>query len=51
MKRSLLLVTLFLCFGLSSCQCSEKPPIGPVEDEQAQVLPAAPSIPLSAPRA
>jgi hypothetical protein len=43
MRRLLLLATLVLCFGLSSCQCSEKPDVGPVEDEgnQAQVVTVA----------
>ncbi len=37
MKRFLLLTALFLTFGLSSCQCSDKPPIGPVENASASV--------------
>jgi hypothetical protein len=41
MKRFLLLTALFLTFGLSSCQCSDKPPIGPVENASAPV--AAPA--------
>ncbi len=32
MKRFLFVAVLFLAFGLSSCQCSDKPEIGPVED-------------------
>ncbi len=36
MKRLVLLGALALCFSLSSCQCSNKPPIGPVEDESQQ---------------
>lgn len=37
MRRLLTFVALFLVVGLSSCQCSDKPDIGPVEgdDEQA----------------
>ncbi len=35
MKKILLFTALFVCFGLSSCQCSDKPEIGPVE--QARV--------------
>jgi hypothetical protein len=39
MKRLLAFAALFLCVGLSSCQCSEKPDIGPVEDEdQSQAM-------------
>jgi hypothetical protein len=36
MKRRLAFVALVLCVGLSSCQCSEKPDIGPVEDDDSQ---------------
>lgn len=36
MKRVFVLGTILLCFGLSSCQCSNKPDIGPVEDDQQQ---------------
>ena len=41
MRRYLLFTALVLCFGLSSCQCADKPDIGPVDDGegQAQVLP------------
>lgn len=36
MRRILILACLFACFGLSSCQCSDKPDIGPVEDDDGQ---------------
>ncbi|WP_157621448.1 hypothetical protein [Salisaeta longa] len=43
MKRLLVFTVLVLTMGLSSCQCSNKPPMAPVEDEQSQaeVLPPA----------
>ena len=40
MKRRLLIfAAIVLCAGLSSCQCADKPDIGPVEgeDEEAAV--------------
>jgi hypothetical protein len=39
MKRVLIFAALVLCASLSSCQCAEKPDVGPVEgdDEQAAV--------------
>lgn len=42
MTRVLLFAALLLTVGLSSCQCSEKPDIGPVEgdEEQAEARPA-----------
>jgi hypothetical protein len=36
MKRLLIFTAIVLTAGLSSCQCSEKPDIGPVEGEDAQ---------------
>jgi hypothetical protein len=44
MKRLLIFTAIILCAGLSSCQCADKPDIGPVEDDeqQSQVLPARP---------
>lgn len=33
MNRLLLFVALVLCTGLASCQCADKPDVGPVEDE------------------
>jgi hypothetical protein len=36
MKRRLAFAALVLSVGLSSCQCSEKPDIGPVEDDDSQ---------------
>jgi hypothetical protein len=55
MKRRLLIFAVIaLCAGLSSCQCADKPDIGPVEgeDEEAAVqsLPAvasASAVPLT----
>jgi len=48
MKRLLLFTAIVLCAGLSSCQCADKPDIGPVEgdNEQSQVLPAPPDAPV-----
>jgi hypothetical protein len=37
MKRLLLLTCFLLGLCLSSCQCSDKPPIGPIEDDDAAV--------------
>lgn len=39
MRRLLLFAAILLSVGLSSCQCADKPDIGPVEgdDEQAQL--------------
>jgi hypothetical protein len=51
MKRLLIFAALLLCVGLSSCQCAEKPDIGPVEGEEEQAAvrpsssPALPSFP------
>ena len=36
MKRVLIFAVLLLSFGLSSCQCANKPDIGPVEDDDEQ---------------
>ncbi|GIV61193.1 MAG: hypothetical protein KatS3mg044_0059 [Rhodothermaceae bacterium] len=38
MRRILLLMAFIVSAGLSSCQCSDKPPIGPVEGEQTAVV-------------
>ncbi len=47
MKRVFVLGTLLLCLSLSSCQCSNKPDIGPVEDDQqAQVSQTRPGMPV-----
>lgn len=57
MKRFALLGTLALCLSLSSCQCANKPPIGPVEDESQQAhlnvmeVPAHPALSAFAKRA
>lgn len=45
MKRFLLIASLFACLGLSSCQCSNPPDIGPVEDNDATAVVAAPMLP------
>ena len=37
MKRLLAFFALTCCVALSSCQCSDKPDIGPVEDEDQSV--------------
>lgn len=49
MKRTLIFAVVLLCVGLSSCQCAEKPDIGPVEgeDEQAAVQPVPSESPVS----
>lgn len=41
MKRVLIFAVMLLSVGLSSCQCADKPDIGPVEgdDEEAAVQP------------
>jgi hypothetical protein len=36
MKRLLIFAALLLTVGLSSCQCADKPDIGPVEGEEEQ---------------
>lgn len=49
MKRTLIFGVICLCFGLSSCQCSNKPDIGPVENPEAQVqveMPAGGASPI-----
>jgi hypothetical protein len=44
MKRFWILGSMLLCLSLSSCQCSNPPDVGPVEESQAVVMtpPAAP---------
>jgi hypothetical protein len=45
MKRTLLFCAFLLSFGLSSCNCADPPPVGPVEDEeQARVQVPTPSV-------
>jgi hypothetical protein len=44
MKRLLVFVALVLCTGLASCQCADKPDVGPVEDEDAQAHVEPPSF-------
>jgi hypothetical protein len=43
MKRVLIFAVIVLSVGLSSCQCADKPDIGPVEgdDEQSAVQPVS----------
>jgi hypothetical protein len=36
MKRILIFAVVVLSVGLSSCQCAEKPDVGPVEGEDQQ---------------
>lgn len=47
MKRALIFAVLVLCAGLSSCQCADKPDVGPVEGEnqQSQLVVPAPDAP------
>jgi hypothetical protein len=47
MKRVLLFAVFLLSVGLSSCQCSEKPDVGPVEGDDEQ---SAVHVPTDAPR-
>lgn len=45
MKRLFALLAILLAIGFSSCQCSDKPDIGPVEDEdQASAVSTPASI-------
>jgi hypothetical protein len=37
MKRIAVALAFLFAIGFSSCQCSEKPPVPPVEDDQAAV--------------
>ena len=50
MKRLLIFAAVLLSVGLSSCQCAEKPDIGPVEgeDEQAAIQSVSPASPSTA---
>jgi hypothetical protein len=45
MKRTIIFGALLLCFGLSSCNCADPPPVGPVEDEEEAhlLMPDAPA--------
>ncbi|MEF8797549.1 MAG: hypothetical protein V5A48_13915 [Salinivenus sp.] len=36
MKRILIVAAVVLSVGLSSCQCADKPDVGPVEGEDQQ---------------
>jgi hypothetical protein len=40
MKRLFAALAVILSIGFASCQCSDKPPIPPVEDESAQAQPS-----------
>ena len=44
MTRTLIFLALVLSVGLSSCQCADKPDVGPVEDEDAQAHVEPPSF-------
>ena len=39
MKRLFAALAVVLSIGFASCQCSDKPPIPPVEDESAHAQP------------
>ncbi len=43
MRKSYLFIIVFCLFGLTSCQCSTKPNIGPVEDPSSE-MPGDPAI-------
>ena len=47
MKRLLIFAALLLTVGLSSCQCADKPDVGPVEGEnqQSQLVVPGPDAP------
>lgn len=47
MKRMLIVAVLFLAFGLSSCQCSDKPDIGPVEEGGPTATLSVDEVPLA----
>ena len=44
-RNTLLFGCMMLCMSLASCQCSSKPPVGPVEDSQAALEQVAPEPP------
>lgn len=52
MKRAVIFAVLLLSLGLSSCQCADKPDIGPVEGEDEEeaavhsVSPPGPGLPV-----
>ncbi|HMB90673.1 MAG TPA: hypothetical protein VKP65_07490 [Rhodothermales bacterium] len=46
MKRFWILGSMLLCLSLSSCQCSNPPDVGPVEDESQAVVMPAPNAPV-----
>jgi len=50
MKRTLIFAVVQLCVVLSSCQCAEKPDIGPVEGEDEQAAVGAAPAAHAAPR-
>lgn len=47
LKSLIALGTLCLGLGLSSCQCSNKPDIGPVEDDEEESTAARPAAPAA----
>ena len=44
MKRLFILGCLFLCLGLGSCQCSNQPDVGPVEDARVEMMTPARAV-------
>jgi len=40
MKRLFAALAILLSIGFASCQCSDKPPVPPVEDESAHAQPS-----------
>jgi hypothetical protein len=44
MKRILIVAAVLLSVGLSSCQCADKPDVGPVEGEDQQSRLVEPSV-------
>jgi hypothetical protein len=50
MKRALIFVVIVLSVGLSSCQCAEKPDIGPVDGEGEEAAVQSAPTPEAFPR-
>jgi len=50
MKQTLILGALLLCFSLSSCQCADPPPVGPVDDDEQAHVDSAPEAAIAAVR-
>jgi hypothetical protein len=49
MKRLLIVAVVLLCVGLSSCQCANKPDVGPVEGEDEQSRLVGPPVDAARP--